>query len=84
MYWFKKLFKGEVPKPPSKKVQVDIKKGQVWGLKDESPWPLDDYTCKILDYKENWVKYSLGGPFNNERCEESTFRAIYSLKEKES
>lgn len=74
---FRKLFKkAEVKKPIP---------GETWCLSMQfnGPWPLrgDNTGVCILDVKEGWVRYKVGGGviFNDERMEVDKFTKIYSF-----
>jgi len=56
-----------------------IEKGQRWILRDgnDGPWPRERPTVEILDVKEGWIRYSIGGVFTDERLIESSFRGCY-------
>jgi hypothetical protein len=58
----------------------EIAAGQKWVLSesDGSPWPREKYApVTILDAKDGWVRYSMGGLFKDQRMPESTFRDMY-------
>ena len=53
--------------------------GETWRLyiDDGSPWPVRGVTASILDVKDGWVRYSMGGWFNDERLKLSEFLHCY-------
>lgn len=78
--WIKKIFGRKssperLPKP-----------GETWWLdrSDQSPWEstMEPAPVKILDQREGWVRYSMGGlTFRDERMRVSSFIKIYKPKE---
>ena len=61
------------------KIQVieTIKIGSKWGPINESPWPKPNSSVTILDVKDGWVRYDMGGVFRDERMGEDIFLMIY-------
>lgn len=55
-----------------------IEVGNVYALRDGSPWPTC-HTCTVLDVKQGWVRYKIGGGFwsGDERVDEPTFRRLF-------
>ena len=66
---------------PPKPQPTPIMPGQVWVLKDDSPWLKQGVEVRILDCKDKWVRYAHGKFgmtfFQDERMKEEHFRRIY-------
>ena len=58
------------------------KKGEIWistfRTDENDPFkPKDEFEIEILDYKEGWVRYSIGRLFKDERMKLESFSRIY-------
>ena len=54
--------------------------GDKWELAPKDGDPFPDKVCKpvtVLDVKSDWVRYSMGGLFCDERMSAQMFRTIY-------
>lgn len=56
-----------------------IEPGNVYALRDGSPWPVIGGTVRVLAVAQGWVRFRVGGGslFNDERMKESDFRRFY-------
>jgi len=61
------------------KIQVieTIKIGSKWVPINKSPWSKPFSSVTILDVKDGWVRYDMGGVFRDERMGEDIFLMIY-------
>lgn len=60
-----------------------LKIGQTWTMTpiDQGPWPKSRQLlpmAKIIDLKDGWVRYSMGGMWTDERKTEASFRNCYT------
>lgn len=58
--------------------------GEDWILQGMGdPWPQKrECIARVLDVRAGWVRYSIGGVFNDERMKLETFTTIYSREPK--
>jgi hypothetical protein len=76
--WFTRVVLLDTTKSTTTKVPAQVPKpGEVWALGDGSPWPVVGRGATILDVKDGWVRYSLGGRHSDERMEQRYFVKIY-------
>jgi len=70
------IFKKLTPKP-----LTPIRAGDYWVLNNniEDPWgKKSEIKVKIIDAKDNWVRYDMGGIVRDNLMKEKTFRYCYS------
>jgi hypothetical protein len=57
--------------------------GEVWSfLESGDPWD-GGFTVKVLEVREGWVRYDMGGPFSDSRMKMSSFLYCYAPPEPE-
>ena len=61
-----------------KEHEPKVEAGQKWQLHvDGDPFPSKYLPVKIIDAREGWVRYDMGGMFDDQRMRESTFLSMY-------
>jgi hypothetical protein len=76
MSWIAIFFRKKHPEP----LTTSPRPGEKWRLKqEETPWPRKaDFIVYVLEVRDEWVRYDMGGMFCDERMKLSSF--VYSYE----
>lgn len=80
-FLYKLLHKEEIKKEETKPLTI-VNPGERWILNIHSNDPFEEKPSspvKILDVRNGWVRYDMGGIFRDERMEINSFVRMYKL-----